>query len=167
MIKTLLISLLFISTYSWGQGYIKVNNSLKYRNKIMGVNNDSSKLITGSAAKYYSNYSEVDESTSNYMTVYVDTLGNDATGVINNSSLPFATVQAACIALNGEGVIKIGYGHFNSPSPICIQTGMKFIGSGKPTTDIIYTVSDSYQSIAKTSPTMLMGGTILYGIFNI
>jgi len=97
-------------------------------------------------------------------TVYVETNGNDATAEVGNSRKTYLTIDAALDDLPADGgVIKIGVGSFLSPTPSKIKSGVKFLGSGKPVTNSTITYTGSATKPTITSPTKLVGGTILLG----
>jgi len=96
---------------------------------------------------------------------YVDTLGNDATGALNNAAKPFKTINAALDALPSQGgVIPIGLGKFNSPDSAKMKSNVWFKGSGMPVANDTMTVNAYYNNTIKV-PTRLIGGTILTGSF--
>ena len=98
--------------------------------------------------------------------VYVEINGSDETAEVGNSRKPFLTIDTALDALQSTGgVIKIGVGTFISPNQNKIKSNVKFIGSGKPVTDSVITYSGLGVQPNITSPTKLVGGTILNGIF--
>lgn len=96
---------------------------------------------------------------------YVDTLGNDATGVVNNPAKPFLTINAALDALPATGgTVKIGIGEFIVPDTSKIKSNIWFAGSGMPHYDDTNTVGGLY-NIGTTAITKMVGGTILHGFF--
>ena len=98
--------------------------------------------------------------------VYVDTLGNDETGVVGDASKPFKTINAALDATSSIGniVVKIGIGTFDSISPSKIRSYMWLKGSKQPVTNSLDT-STSYHNYTITYPTKLINGTIINGGF--
>ncbi len=98
-----------------------------------------------------------------YAQVWVDTLGNDATGQVGNAALPFKTIKAALGATTTPfigRVVNIGYGTFTSPDTFNIRSNTWFRGSGKPVLNSQIKIP-FFDSIAISSPTKLVGGTIL------
>jgi len=89
------------------------------------------------------------------VTAYVRTTGNDGTGVVDNPSLPFLTINAAITSLASYNKKKldIGVGNFNSPT---IDVEAKTLVEGVGTLPV-------YDDL--TTPTKLVGGTILKGKF--
>lgn len=80
-------------------------------------------------------------------TAWVETTGDDGTGVVGNPAFPFETIDAALDALTNGGIIRLGFGRF-APVTCDVTVGsgslnmsskMKsnliFIGSGKPEPD--------------------------------
>jgi hypothetical protein len=106
---------------------------------------------------------------SNTNTVYVDTLGSDATGLVNRPDKPFLTMNAAMAALPSTGgVVQVSVGTFASPDTGSFKSNMYIIGSGKPVPNTVLTYT-SYGSLTpnwtQTWPTRLVGGTIFQGTF--
>jgi hypothetical protein len=98
---------------------------------------------------------------------WVDVDGNDTTAQIGNSRKAYLTIDAALDALPANGgVIKIGIGTFNSPSKAKIKENVAFIGSKKPITDNIVTITGSTTAPTSTVATKLLNGTILNGTFD-
>jgi hypothetical protein len=97
---------------------------------------------------------------------YVDTLGNDGAGVVNNPAKPFATIDAALIATSSLFIctIKIGMGAFDSPDSANLRSNILFEGSGMPVANDSVTVNAFYNNTIQ-APTKLIGGTILRGSF--
>jgi hypothetical protein len=97
---------------------------------------------------------------------YVDTLGNDGAGVVNNPAKPFATIDAALIATSSLFIctIKIGMGTFDSPDSANLRSNILFEGSGMPVANDSVTVNAFYNNTIQ-APTKLIGGTILRGSF--
>jgi len=97
---------------------------------------------------------------------YVDTLGNDGTGIVNNPAKPFATINAALDATAGimSCIIDIGIGTFDSPDSAKVRSNIWFRGHGMPACNDTMTVSAYYSNSIKP-PTKLIGGTILNGSF--
>ena len=101
-------------------------------------------------------------------TAYVDVNGNDTTAILGNIRKPYLTIDAALIALPSTGgIIKIGVGTFSSPSLSNIRDNVSFIGSGKPMANLTVTYIDELTKPIITSPTALIGGTILNGKFDV
>lgn len=102
--------------------------------------------------------------------VYVETTGNDSTAVVGSRTKAFLTIDAALIALPSTGgIIYVGIGTFNSPSNANLKDNISIIGSGKPKPNWTITNVDlvTNRKITNyTSPTALVGGTILLGTFN-
>lgn len=106
--------------------------------------------------------------TNNIATAYVETNGNDATAQIGNSRKAYLTIDAALDALPaGGGVIKIGVGSFASPTVSKVKSNTAFIGSGKPYPDMTIAYTSDTAKPTISSPTKLVGGTILKGAFYI
>lgn len=103
--------------------------------------------------------------TSSYI-AYVDSLGNDGTGQLNNPTKPFRTVNGALDGTVGifSCIISIGTGRFNSPDSAKMRSNIWFRGSGMPAANDTVTVN-AYYSNTIMSPTKLIGGTILQGSF--
>lgn len=99
---------------------------------------------------------------------YVDTLGNDATGQVNNPGKPFKTINAALDATAAifSCVINIGIGTFDSPDSSKMRSNIWFCGSGMPVNNDTVTVVAFYNTVYKP-PTKMIGGTILQGTFGI
>lgn len=95
--------------------------------------------------------------------VFVDTQGNDATGLVGDNSKPFLTINAALDALGANGgIVQIGKGEFAAPSQSKMRNNLWFKGSGKPMPD--WTITTSGTDIVTISqPTKLIGGTIIHG----
>ena len=99
---------------------------------------------------------------------YVDANGNNATAVLGNIRKPYSTIDSALDALpNTGGTVKIGSGTFNAPTLSKIKDNVKFIGSGKPYPNMVTTYIDEFTKPTITSPTKLVGGTILNGKFDL
>lgn len=99
---------------------------------------------------------------------WVDVNGNNATAQIGNSRKAFLTIEAALDALPSTGgVINIGIGTFNSPDKTKIKANCFFLGSGKPFPNMTVTYTDETSAPTYSSPTKLVGGTILTGNFYI
>lgn len=98
---------------------------------------------------------------------YVDTLGNDATGIIDRPDKPFLTCNAALSALptNAFAVLDVGVGIFNSPSHSNMRSNMWVKGHGMANTNWV-TNTDTTQIITITPPTKMVGGTIFNGTFD-
>jgi hypothetical protein len=96
--------------------------------------------------------------------VYVDSLGNNATGAIGRPDKPFQTIDAALDA--GAAVrslrVKIGMGTFASPDSAKLRGNLWLEGSGKPGYNNQSTTT-AFAAITITDPTALKGGTILRG----
>lgn len=102
--------------------------------------------------------------TNSIATAYVETNGNNATAQIGNSKKAYLTIDAALDALPSTGgVVKIGTGSFLSPVSAKIKSNCKFFGQGKPVTNSVVTESAVGVQPTITSPTKLIGGTILLG----
>lgn len=100
--------------------------------------------------------------------VYVETNGNDSTGILGNKRKPFLTIDAALDALPaGGGVIKIGVGTFNSPTTAKVKSNTAFIGSKEPIVNSTVTFATPTSRPTITAPTELIDGTILNGQFRI
>lgn len=100
-------------------------------------------------------------------TAYVDTLGNDGTGQINNPSKPFLTVNAAVAALPSHGgIVSIGWGTFASPDTAHVKSNIWYRGTKRPGPNSKVTVIGS-QTYISTVPTTLINGTVLQGSFKI
>ncbi|MNX35444.1 hypothetical protein D3C86_657100 [compost metagenome] len=98
------------------------------------------------------------------VTAYVQTTGNNSTAQLGNIKRPFLTIDAALDALPSTGgVIRIGTGSFLSPAPAKIKSNCKFFGQGKPITNSVITYTSIGVKPTITSPTKLVGGTILLG----
>lgn len=97
-------------------------------------------------------------------TAYVESTGNDSTAVLNNPSLPYATIQGALSANTAVTslTIRIGAGAFLSPpgdytgSTSYMRSNVVFRGAGRP--------DFNNGGVASTA---LTGGTILQGPFEI
>lgn len=103
---------------------------------------------------------------NNTTTVYVEANGNDSKAKVGDNRKAYLTIDAALDALPSTGgVVKIGTGSFLSPTRTKIKDNTKFLGSGKPYPNM--TISYVSQSVKPTisSPTKLVGGTILQGEF--
>jgi len=99
---------------------------------------------------------------------YVDINGNNATAILGNIRKPFLTIDAALDALPATGgVVKIGIGTFNSPVLAKVKDNVSFLGNGKPTPNLTVTYIDEITKPTITSPTYLIGGTILNGKFDV
>jgi len=99
---------------------------------------------------------------------YVESNGNNSTAQIGNSRKAYLTIDAALDALPSTGgIIKIGLGSFLSPTPSKIKDNTKFFGSGKPYPNMTVTYIDEFTKPTITSPTAMIGGTILQGLFNL
>lgn len=97
------------------------------------------------------------------LVAYVSTTGNDGTANIGNASKPFLTIDAALIATTPQAVvIKIGIGEFNSPSVTNIRSNVSFLGSGQPDVNNITSTPSHDGATVSSSPTKLIGGTILH-----
>jgi hypothetical protein len=104
---------------------------------------------------------------NNVDVVYVESNGNNTTAQIGNNKKAFLTIDAALDALPSTGgIVKIGIGSFLSPVKAKIKSNVAFIGSGKPITNSIITYTSVGVKPTITSPTKLVGGTILLGIFD-
>jgi hypothetical protein len=100
-------------------------------------------------------------------TAFVDENGSNLTGVLGNPNKPFASPEAACNALPSTGgFVVIGVGSFFSPPKDAIKDNTKFIGTGKPITNSIYSYTSIGVQPTISSPTKLVGGTILLGMFD-
>ena len=98
---------------------------------------------------------------------YVESVGNDTTAELGNFRKPFLTINAALDALPSTGgIIRIGIGTFLSPLTSKVKSNCKFFGSGKPNTDSTITIISQMVQPLITSPTKLLGGTILLGTFD-
>lgn len=99
--------------------------------------------------------------------VYVESNGNNATGQIGNNRKAFLTIDAALDALPSTGgVIRIGIGSFNSPTPSKIKSNTFFIGSKEPVINSTVTISSPNVRPVISAPTALVNGTILTGEFS-
>jgi len=99
--------------------------------------------------------------------VYVETSGNNTTGVVGNKRKPFLTIDAALDALPaGGGIVKIGHGSFNSPTPAKIKANTFFIGAKEPIINSTVTISAPNTRPTISAPTALINGTILTGEFS-
>lgn len=99
---------------------------------------------------------------------YVESTGDNDTAVIGNERKPYLTIEAALDALPiTGGVIKIGIGTFQSPDKTKIKANCFFLGSGKPFPNMTVTYADETSAPTYSSPTKLVGGTILTGNFYI
>lgn len=98
--------------------------------------------------------------------VYVDSsTGNNGSGVAGSMVRPFLTINAALDALPSTGGnIYISRGTYASPDSAKLKSGVNFYGSGRPVPNIVTTVID-LDNQTNTSPTRLLGGTILLGSF--
>ena len=100
-------------------------------------------------------------------TAYVESNGTDATAQIGNNRKAFLTIDAALDALPASGgVVKIGIGSFNSPTPSKIKSNTSFIGSKEPAINSTVTISAPNTRPTITAPTALINGTILTGEFS-
>lgn len=98
---------------------------------------------------------------------YVDLTGNNSTAQVGNNRKAFLTVDAALDALPvGGGVVRIGLGSFNSPTPSKIKSNTVFIGYKEPTINSTVTISAPNTRPTITAPTALINGTILTGEFS-
>ncbi|MBP1222668.1 hypothetical protein [Flavobacterium sp. 1355] len=99
---------------------------------------------------------------------FVEINGDDSSAEIGKVDKPFLTIEAALDALPSTGgVIKIGIGTFQSPDKTKIKANCFFIGSGKPYPNITVNYTDETSAPNYSSPTKLVGGTILTGNFYI
>jgi len=107
----------------------------------------------------------VDTVFSTYV-AYVDTLGSDVTGAINNPAKPFATINGALIATSSLFIctVSIGMGTFNAPDSANMRSNIWFRGSGMPAANDTVTVNAYYNNTIQ-APTKLLGGTIIRGSF--
>lgn len=98
---------------------------------------------------------------------YVDTLGNDGTGVVNNPAKPFATVNGALDATIGlsKCIIQAGLGTFNSPDSAKMRSNIIIRGSGMPVPDYTITINNFYNNTVIATPVKMIGGTIFRGTF--
>lgn len=100
-------------------------------------------------------------------TVYVATNGNNSTAELGNQRKPFLTIDSALDALPATGgVVNIGVGTFASPTKAKIKDNTVFKGSGRPYPNMTTTYTDAVSQPTRTSPTKLVGGTILQGTFD-
>lgn len=96
-------------------------------------------------------------------TAFVDSLGNDATGIVGNPNLPFATINAAIVALgnpNVPAIISLGVGTYNAPDSTHMRGNIWYSGSGCPQPNWIVSAYNS-DSVGYSRPTKLIGGTII------
>ncbi|MFA7301990.1 MAG: hypothetical protein WC069_06790 [Candidatus Shapirobacteria bacterium] len=63
---------------------------------------------------------------------YVETTGNDSTAVVGDQGRPFATINAAVVALASGGTIQLGVGSFAGPTVNTLVDHLRIIGSGEP-----------------------------------
>jgi hypothetical protein len=97
---------------------------------------------------------------------YVSTSGNDGTAVLGNQFKPYLTIQGALDNNTGVTFLKIviGVGEFDSPPQSSMRDNVIYQGSGKPGNNSVATVT-GYNVYTMTTPTHLIGGTILHGIW--
>ena len=133
------------------------------------VANKSDSFTASSSTTYASTKALVDGlGVNNVAIAYVESTGNNATAIAGNQRKPYLTIEAALDALPSTGgVIKIGIGTFQSPDKTKIKANCFFLGSGKPFPNMTVTYADETSEPTYSSPTKLVGGTILTGNFYI
>lgn len=134
---------------------------ITYENKVIGA-----KWTAADANEVKNSVNDL-YGTNFISTVFVETDGNDSSGAMGKPNKPFLTINAAINALPlTGGVVKIGFGDFNSPT--VFKDNISFIGSGKPVPNWVLT-NNTIESVVKTTytaPTKLTGGTVLKGVFS-
>lgn len=106
---------------------------------------------------------------------YVETTGNDGTGVLGRSDKPFLTITGALAAGVGSAklVIKIGLGDFSVPlddsgidGTSVLRNNVTYEGTKMPETDATFTIGTFPAYPTMSSPTKLQNGTVLKGRFS-
>lgn len=106
--------------------------------------------------------------TALFAQAWVDVSGNDSTAVVGQQGKPFLTIDAALLATASAGyrLIWVGMGVFQSPTPANILANTVIVGSGRPGFDWVVTGA-AYPGETHTTPTALVGGTILQNMLGV
>jgi hypothetical protein len=103
----------------------------------------------------------------------VEATGNNTTGLAGREDKPFATIEAALNALTAVSatapkIVKIGMGSFAAPTLSAVPENIWFQGVKKPFYNATISASATQgETTWSNSPTALINGTIITGMFNL